>query len=461
MGVQLMVEVLDHAPVDWTPSERLAVVAIAEWVRDGTRRGCPPVELIAHRAGIDVESLSRTMRRLAGKGWELRVPTGVDRKGRTVYAHRGHRTVFEVPRLCPRGEHSTQACATWASEDVGRETEGADERPDHRPAIATQGDGERPDHRPANTPDSPDQGPPIDPPAEGERPDHRPAKVGERPDHRPLKAGPPSGPSPQSPQRTSPHATPSPAKTEPPITQQPADSTRSESVTEPPTQPAANGGPVIYSPKPPVKTARNGAKHRQPTLIPKTAGRLPEALRIIVDDLRARGHANVTRDDAEHVRKNLVAQYGSKVTVGYLQGIANGSGFDGYYADLRKARADAVNSQIIGLAETQPECEHGTAAGRTPHPITGRLLCPMCRSGAPARADTGPTTPPAVAAAIDAYRRNYRGVLRADQLVVLTQQATGLAAQGASTDALAALAERAAAAGIALFVAATQGGTTP
>lgn len=204
MGVKLMVEVLDHAPADWTPSERLAVVAIAESIRDPHRQGAPPVELIAYRVGIDVASLSKTLRRLAAKGWELRVPTGVDKKGRTVYAHRGHRTVFAVPRLCPRGEHSTAGCARWATEDLGYELEAGEESPDHRPTIATQSDGERADHGPTIQTESPDHRPTIDHTSGDERADHRPTKEEERPDHRPLKAGPPSAPSPISPTNQSP-----------------------------------------------------------------------------------------------------------------------------------------------------------------------------------------------------------------------------------------------------------------
>lgn len=483
MGVQLMVEVLDHAPDTWTPSERLTVVAIAESIRTGVRRGCPPVELIAHRVGIDAESLSKNLRRLAAKGWELRVPTGVDRKGRTVYAHRGHRTMFQIPPLCPRGEHSTYLCASWATADLGLELEAGDERPDHRPAIATHGDEERGDHRPAITPESPDHRPPFDVPREGERPDHRPAKVGERPDHRPLKAGPPSGPSPISPKEQSPIAA-SPSNDEPNLTEGRSESdTDSESPGAVPPTPPAAAAPVVADPQPTNgtvvghlvpgasrKARRNGAKPakvakppkqapRPVALFPKTAAKPPEAVQIIWDDLRRRGNPHATQDDARAVLDALRAQYGDKVKPPYLRGIAGNTGFGDHFAAIKAARAPKVQAEITRLRATQPECEHGTGAGKTPHPTTGLPLCPQCRAGHAPTADDGPTTPAPVIATLDAYRATYQGHLTAEQLVTLTQQATGLHRRGADPDALTALARRAGQAGVQLLTAATQGGT--
>lgn len=209
-----------------------------------------------------------------------------------------------------------------------------------------------------------------------------------------------------------------------------------------------------------TKAKPTAPKPRQPPLIPKTALRLPEALQIILTDLHNTGHPEATPDDARTIRATIAAQYGSKATLQYLRGIARNSGYAGYYADLRRERAQQIETQLNKLRATQPDCEHGTAAGRTPHPTTGALLCPQCRHGAPPTVDNGPTTHPAIAAAINAYRRASTHHIRADQLVVLTQQATGLHARGATAEQLAALAHTAGQAGIALLAAALQGGTT-
>jgi hypothetical protein len=225
-----------------------------------------------------------------------------------------------------------------------------------------------------------------------------------------------------------------------------------------------DNGLAIYSPKPPGKTARNGAKHRQPSLIPKTTPRPPEAIQIVLDNLRRAEHPDVTIEDAKAVHRAVVRQYGAKVTPRYLRTMAGNTGFAGYYADVKAARGEAVAKELTRLREAEPECEHGTAAGHAAHPTTGRPLCPQCRAGQPAVADDQAPTPAVVVATLDAYRTAYlvthQRAPGAELLVALTQQAAGLHARGAAAEDLTQLAQRAGAAGIGLLAAATQGGTT-
>jgi hypothetical protein len=210
------------------------------------------------------------------------------------------------------------------------------------------------------------------------------------------------------------------------------------------------------------RAPKTGAKHKQSPLVAKPR-RLPEAVEIIRDSLRHNGHPDITDDDARTVHRALQRQYGTKATPNYLRAIAANGGFAGHYAELREARAAEIGKAVQRLCDTEPECEHGTAAGRAKHPTTGRMLCPACRAGLPADEPDTPATPDAVAAAVRAYGVAYteaRGrAPEALQLVALTQQATGLHLRGADPDALTALAQRAGAAGIALLTAATQGGT--
>lgn len=257
---------------------------------------------------------------------------------------------------------------------------------------------------------------------------------------------------------------PSPKRTTNPSTPEPSSG---EPATEAPQ--STNGAVVVgyLVPGASRKARRNGAKVTKPptqptprpvTLFPKTAAKPPEAVQIIWDDLRRRGNPHVTQDDARAVLDALRAQYGDKVKPPYLRGIAGNTGFVDHFAAIKAARATKIEAEITRLREIEPECEHGTAAGKTPHPTTRLPLCPQCRAGHAPTVDDAPTTPAPVIATLDAYRATYRGQLTAEQLVTLTQQATGLHRRGADTDALTALARRAGEAGVQLLTAATQGG---
>lgn len=100
MSVDLVVEVLRHAPEDLNPTERLALVVIAEscnsktrttWYRDGW-----DATEVARRIGVTAESLTKVFRSLARKGCEVRVAHMV-KDGKPIFAHKGKQTMFKLP----------------------------------------------------------------------------------------------------------------------------------------------------------------------------------------------------------------------------------------------------------------------------------------------------------------------------------------------------------------------------
>lgn len=103
MGVRLIVEVLDHAPANLTPAERLVLVVIAEAANDRTREGWPGTETLTRRTGLTDRGVRAAFARLATRGLEVRVPIGKDSRGHPVYSKPGHRTVYRLPRLVDGG----------------------------------------------------------------------------------------------------------------------------------------------------------------------------------------------------------------------------------------------------------------------------------------------------------------------------------------------------------------------
>lgn len=111
MGVRLMVEVLDWAPEDASPAERLLLLALAEKADDSSRRvlwarGEDPRTVLRRRVGLSESGLTKALARLAERGHDPRVPVGEDKLGRVVYAFEGRVTEFVVPvlRADPGGE---------------------------------------------------------------------------------------------------------------------------------------------------------------------------------------------------------------------------------------------------------------------------------------------------------------------------------------------------------------------
>lgn len=103
MGIRLIVEVLDHAPVELAPQERLLLVVLAETAADDTRMCWPGMETLTRRMGLSARRVREVLADLGQRGYEVRVPSGVDRHGMAVFASKGHRTVYRVPAFRQRG----------------------------------------------------------------------------------------------------------------------------------------------------------------------------------------------------------------------------------------------------------------------------------------------------------------------------------------------------------------------
>jgi hypothetical protein len=116
MAYELVAEVLDHAPSEFTPAERMVMVAIAEYVRTedykqhGTRSISRPAADIARRAGLKPEGLKEALQRLAKRKFDVRVPLRTGRDGRPVYAVPGTSPRYEIPPLPVPADCFCDAC---------------------------------------------------------------------------------------------------------------------------------------------------------------------------------------------------------------------------------------------------------------------------------------------------------------------------------------------------------------
>ena len=91
-------------PRDWTASERVVALIIADDCNDQTRTGWITNAQLCEESGLAPQSLSKVLKRLASRGYEMRVAHGRGKDGRPVYATRGHATDYTVPMLSPRPE---------------------------------------------------------------------------------------------------------------------------------------------------------------------------------------------------------------------------------------------------------------------------------------------------------------------------------------------------------------------
>jgi len=103
VAIQLVAEVLDHAPPDLTHGEVRLLVCLAEWADKDTRQCWPGKEAVQRRMKAATwDPVAKLLRSLAAKGYEVRVPIGADSSGRTVVAAKGRRTAYRIPCFTPR-----------------------------------------------------------------------------------------------------------------------------------------------------------------------------------------------------------------------------------------------------------------------------------------------------------------------------------------------------------------------
>jgi hypothetical protein len=155
MGIRLIVEVLDHAPQDLTPSEVLVLLAIAEEANDTTRTAAPGMTRLARRARLKADSVRRVLQRLHRRGLKLRVAAALDRTGRPIYAYEGTKTVYRLPVFFS-AEWRDQGPTSDTERGHGGPATGPESR-DSAPAI----EGQRGHGSPATGPERRDQNPAL------------------------------------------------------------------------------------------------------------------------------------------------------------------------------------------------------------------------------------------------------------------------------------------------------------
>lgn len=346
-----MVEILDHAPSDWTSSERLVALAIAEHANDKTRRGYPGMELLTHRLGVDDKSVSRLLRQLSRKGYELRVPVGEDRKGQAVFATRSHRSVYRLPQLCPNEVHNTNTCLK-------------------RVAVSPPFDA-------SDCPDGGGERVAVSPPIPEQRVTEPPPFNEERVASGSSKGGHMATPSPQYPSKNNP----------------------SSGAIENSPHTGRSDWRKIDEAKEEIEKIPEPLR----TIVVSLADTNPDATRAEA----AAVHQLIAKQAAEIGNPIKSVKYYTRIaeTGGFGMALTNVRAQRAVSDDRAVAdAAAAVKAEIIRLQESEPECGHGTPAGGSPHPKTGEPLCPLCRVGVAAPETVGEVERPDSARVADAYR---------------------------------------------------------
>ncbi len=108
MGHDVYRDVLDNAPADLTPAERLVLLALADLADESTRECEPTIRVLVHQTGMLVDTIRKAFQRLARRNLDPRVRIGTDRRGRAVFAYEGTATLYRIPRFNPRDNATYQ-----------------------------------------------------------------------------------------------------------------------------------------------------------------------------------------------------------------------------------------------------------------------------------------------------------------------------------------------------------------
>jgi hypothetical protein len=103
VGFKLYREVRDFAPADWSQSEFVVALMIADDASDTTRRSWIPLPLLCARTRLTERGLRAALHRLAAGGHEFRVSHGYGRDGRPVFAAKGHAVDYLIPDMLKGG----------------------------------------------------------------------------------------------------------------------------------------------------------------------------------------------------------------------------------------------------------------------------------------------------------------------------------------------------------------------
>src|SRR4051794_4719353 len=136
MAIEIITNVLDHAPADLTATETMILVALAEWARSPqTRETERSREELAARVRCTPGGVVKALLRLAGRGIEVRVPIGMDKNGDPVYARPGQVTRYRLPVFPPPPGCTCETCrrARWRGSDSVDSPDVGDRGTVHRP----------------------------------------------------------------------------------------------------------------------------------------------------------------------------------------------------------------------------------------------------------------------------------------------------------------------------------------
>lgn len=129
VGYKLYREVRDFAPAALTSGELVVALMLADDANDATRQSWISNAELCFRSRMSPQGVRSALARLAARGYEFRVPHGVGKDGRPVFAAKGHATDYLVPDFI-------KGATTPAPLLVDNPPEGATTRAPYGPAKA-------------------------------------------------------------------------------------------------------------------------------------------------------------------------------------------------------------------------------------------------------------------------------------------------------------------------------------
>ncbi len=106
-------------PPEWASGMRLVALIIADDANDETRLSWIRNEQLCEETGLTPRGVRDALQALGDHDYEMRVSHGTDKRGRPVYAARGHSVDYRVPIMPPRPPRPSKEapeCRLWASE---------------------------------------------------------------------------------------------------------------------------------------------------------------------------------------------------------------------------------------------------------------------------------------------------------------------------------------------------------
>jgi hypothetical protein len=130
-----------------------------------------------------------------------------------------------------------------------------------------------------------------------------------------------------------------------------------------------------------VEANRDARAQRNGVLFAATR-KVSQPLRLILDELADEA---ITEDEGRKVQSVWTATAKPR-GIGLYERVAGEGGIPWrtILADVRAHAKAETAAAVEELTNFGPPCVHGQPGGDHPHPTTGKLLCPLCRRGAPA-----------------------------------------------------------------------------